>query len=63
MTMKNEGKKIQNENLKSMSKLNSMLKNLLYSSKELCENVVNSGQLLQSDLDLKIRSGLESSDF
>ena len=43
MTMKNEGKKIQNENLKSMSKLNSMLKNLLYSSKELCENVVNSG--------------------
>jgi len=37
-----------------------MLKELLYSSKELQSNVEKSGRLLQSDLGFKIRSGLET---
>jgi hypothetical protein len=57
--MKNEGKKIQTENIKEMNKLNYMLKNLLQSSKELSDNVEMSGKLLQTDLDYKIKSGLE----
>ena len=61
--MKNEGKKIQNENLKELGKLNTKLRDLLFSSKELCNNVEKSGTLLQSDLGFKIKSGLESSDF
>jgi hypothetical protein len=62
-SMKNEGKKVQNENIKELNKLNSMLKDLLYSSKELSENVEKSGELLNQDLGFKIRSGLESSEF
>mmetsp|Transcript_13235 Transcript_13235/g.20663 ORF Transcript_13235/g.20663 Transcript_13235/m.20663 type:complete len:217 (-) Transcript_13235:20-670(-) len=58
--LKNEGKKIQSENLKELNKLNSMLKELLYSSKELQNNVERSGGLLNSDLGFKIRSGLET---
>ena len=61
--LKSEGKKVQNENIKELSKLNSLLKDLLYSSKELCDNVEKSGELLTQDLGFKIRSGLESSDF
>ena len=45
-SMKNEGKKIQNENVKELNKLNYLLKDLLQSSKELQENVENSGELL-----------------
>ena len=56
---KTEGKKIQNEIMKEMNKLNGSLKDLLYSSKELAINVEKSGQLLQSDLGYKIRSELE----
>lgn len=62
-TIKNEGKKIQNENIKELGKLNQRLKDLLYSSKELCENFEKSGELLQTDLGFKIKSGLESTDF
>jgi hypothetical protein len=36
--MKNEGKKIQNENIKQLNKLNYVLKHLIQSSKELEEN-------------------------
>ena len=43
---KTEGKKIQNEIMKEMNKLNGSLKNLLYSSKELAINVEKSGTLL-----------------
>ena len=58
--LKNEGKKIQNENLKELTKLNTLLKELQYSSSELQENIEKSGELLQSDLDYKIKSGLEA---
>ena len=44
--MKTEGKKIQNEIMKEMNKLNGSLKDLLYSSKELSINVENSCILL-----------------
>ena len=57
---KNEGKKIQNENLKELSNLNSMLKDLFYTSKELMTNVEKSGKMLEEDLAFKIRSGLET---
>ena len=61
--IKNEGKKIQNENLKELGKLNSKLRDLLYSTNELCDNFAKSGKLLQNDLGFKIKSGLESSEF
>ena len=57
---KNEGKKIYNENIKDLGKLNSMLKDLLYSSTELMLNVEKSGKMLHEDLAFKIRSGLET---
>ena len=43
--------------------MNSKLKDLLYSSKELCENLEKSGELLQTDLSFKIKSSLESTEF
>lgn len=61
--IKNEGKKIQNENLKELGKLNTKLKDLLYFSSELQDNFEKSGSLLQHDLGFKIKSGLESSEF
>jgi len=39
------------------------LKDLLYSTKELSENFEKSGELLQTDLGFKIKSGLESTEF
>jgi hypothetical protein len=43
---KKEGTKIQNEIMKDLNKLNSNLKDLLFSSKELLTNVQLSGDLL-----------------
>jgi hypothetical protein len=44
--MKNEGKKIQNESMKSLSRLNSVLVDLQYNSSELQRNTMESGSLL-----------------
>ena len=58
--MKNEGKKIQNESMKSLSRLNSVLVDLQYNSSELQRNAMESGSLLTQDLHLKIKSSLEA---
>lgn len=58
--LNNEGKKIQSENMNMMYYLNECLKNLEYSTSELLENVERSGSLLKSDLNYKIKSGLEA---
>ena len=52
--MKNEGKKIQNENIKQLTKINYVLKHLIQSSKELEENFGQSSKLLSNDLKYKI---------
>ena len=59
VSMKNEGKKIQNENIKQLNKINYVLKHLIQSSKELEENFGQSSKLLTNDLKYKIQSGLE----
>lgn len=59
-SLKNEGKKMQNESMKSLGKLNAALKELSYFSSELQKNVEKSGQLLANDLEFKIRSGLDA---
>ena len=48
-----------NEILKEFNKLNSSLKDLLYAAKELEMNSDNTGEFLNQDLGLKIRSDLE----
>jgi len=45
--------------MKRFDSLNQGLKELLFSSKELDENVKKSGNLLEQDLGYKIRSALE----
>ena len=60
---KNSGVKIQNENIKGLKNLDSLLRTLLYSSKELAENADRTGDLITQDLGFKIRSELESTDF
>ena len=57
--MQNQGKKVQLENLKQMSKFNTKLNDLLYSTKELEENTHRTGSLLENDLHLKVKSGLD----
>lgn len=57
--MKNEGKKIQSENIKELKKINDNLRSLHQTSKELQDNVERSGKLLQTDLFYKIKCGLE----
>lgn len=54
VSMKNEGKKIQNENIKQLTKINYVLKHLIQSSKELEENFGQSSKLLSNDLKYKI---------
>ena len=56
----NQGKKAQYENLKQMGKFNQKLDDLLYSTKELEENAQRTGSLLENDLHLKVKCGLES---
>jgi hypothetical protein len=46
--------------MNELDKLNKLLKELVYSSKELLTNVEKSGELLKTDLAYKIRSGLET---
>ena len=58
---KNSGVKIQNENIKGLKNLDYMLRDLLYSSKELAENADRTGELIVQDLGFKIRSQLEHS--
>jgi len=58
-TMKADGTRVQNELMKRFDSLNQGLKELLFSSKELDENVKKSGNLLEQDLGYKIRSALE----
>jgi len=47
------------EVLKDFNKLNSSLRDLLYSTKELEMNIENTSEFLNNDLGLKIRSELE----
>lgn len=47
------------EVLKEFNKLNQSLRDVLYSTKELEMNVENTGEFLNNDLGLKIRSELE----
>lgn len=54
--LKNSGQKIQNENIKSLEKLNENLKELLFSAKEMEENGRRTGELIKSDLMFKIKS-------
>ena len=45
--LKNSGQKIQNENVKSLEKLNEHLKDLLFSAKEMEENGRRTGELIK----------------
>lgn len=58
--MQNQGKKIQLENIKQLGKFNQKLNDLLYSTKELEENAQRTESLLEHDLVLKVRCGLDS---
>jgi len=58
--LKNEGRKLQNESIKSLSRLNAALVDLQYNAGELQRNAVESGSLLMQDLPLKIKSSLEA---
>jgi hypothetical protein len=61
--LKNEEKKVQKDNLTKLTNLNNLLQDLLYSTKELSNNVDKSSEYIQNDLHLKIRSDLESLDL
>lgn len=60
MSLNNEGKKMQNENMNMMHQLNDCLKDLEYSTSELLENAERSGSLLKSDISYKIKSTLDA---
>lgn len=58
--LKNEGRILQNESFKSLSRLNSALVDLQYNASELQRNAIDTGNLLMQDLPLKIKSSLEA---
>jgi len=57
---KNEDKKIQLDSMNKLLQLNGMLQDLLFSTKELQDNVSKANEYIESDLALKIKSGLHN---
>lgn len=56
---KNEDKKLQRDSMNKLLQLNVMLQDLLFSAKELSDNVERSSAFIQNDLALKIKSDLQ----
>jgi hypothetical protein len=56
---KNEDKKLQKDSMQKLFQLNGMLQDLLFSTKELSDNVERASEYIQNDLALKIKSDLQ----
>ena len=54
---------MQKENLNKLTNLNTLLQDLLYSTKELSSNIDRSSEYIQNDLALKIKSDLDFIEF
>ena len=61
--LKKEDKKAQTENVEKLNELNSQLQDLLFSTKELSNNMKKTNEYIQNDLALKIKSDLDFFDF
>jgi hypothetical protein len=55
---KNEDKKVQMDSMNKLFQLNGMLQDLLFSTKELSDNILKANEYIESDLALKIKSDL-----
>ena len=59
---KNEDKKLQRDSMSKLFQLNGQLQDLLFSTKELSDNVERASDYIQNDLALKIKSDLNMDD-
>lgn len=57
---KNEDKKVQMDSMNKLFQLNGMLQDLLFSTKELSDNILKANEYIESDLALKIKSDLQA---
>ena len=57
---KNEDKKVQMDSMNKLFQLNGMLQDLLFSTKELSDNILKANEYIESDLALKIKSGIQA---
>jgi hypothetical protein len=55
---KNEDRILQRDSMQKLFQLNSLLQDLLFSTKELSDNVQKSSEFIENDLAIKVKSDL-----